>query len=46
MDLFKYMASVKEIETSKTVSELESLVRLYHSKRPSARHTTINPSDE
>ena len=45
MDLFKYTASVREIETCKTVSELESLVRLYHSKCPSARHT-INPLDK
>ena len=45
MDLFKYTASVKEIETCKTVSELEKLVRLYYSKCPSARHM-IFPSDE
>ena len=45
MDLFKYTASVKEIETCKTVGELESLVRLYYSKCPSARHT-ITPSPE
>ena len=45
MDLFKYTASVKEIETCKTIGELEGLVRLYHSKCPSARHT-ITPSDE
>ena len=45
MDLFKYTACVKEIETCKTVSELEELVRLYHSKCPSARHT-INPLDK
>ena len=45
MDLFKYTASVKEIETCKTVGELEKLVRLYYSKCPSARHL-INPSPE
>lgn len=45
MDLFKYTASVKEIETCKTVSELEKLVRLYYSKCPSARHT-LTPSPE
>ena len=45
MDLFKYTASVKEIETCKTVGELENLVRLYHSKYPSARRL-IFPSDE
>ena len=44
MDLFKYTASVKEIETCKTVGELERLIRLYYSKCPSARHT-INPLD-
>ena len=44
MDLFKYTASVKEIETCKTISKLEELIRLYHSKCPSARHT-INPLD-
>lgn len=45
MDLFKYTASVKEIETCKTVGKLEELVRLYYSKCPSARHT-ITPSPE
>ena len=45
MDLFKYTASVKEIETCKTVGELERLVRLYYSKCPSARHT-ISPLDK
>ena len=45
MDLFKYTASVKEIETCKTIGELEKLVRLYYSKCPSARHL-INPSHE
>ena len=45
MDLFKYTASVKEIETSKTVGKLEELVRFYYSKCPSARHT-ITPSPE
>lgn len=45
MDLFKYTAYVKEIETCKTVGKLESLVRLYYSKCPSARHL-INPSHE
>ena len=45
MDLFKYTASVKEIETCKTVGELEKLVRLYYSKCPSARHT-LTPSPE
>ena len=45
MDLFKYTASVKEIETCKTVGELESLVRLYHSRCFSAIHL-INPSPE
>ena len=45
MDLFKYTASVKEIETCKTVGELERLIRLYYSKCPSARHL-IFPSDE
>ena len=45
MDLFKYTASVKEIETCKTVSKLEELVRLYHASCPSARYT-INPLDK
>ena len=45
MDLFKYTASVKEIETCTTIGELEKLVRLYYSKCPSARHM-IFPSDE
>ena len=45
MDLFKYTASVKEIETCTTISKLEELIRLYHSKCPSARHT-INPLDK
>lgn len=45
MDLFKYTASVKEIETCKTVGELERLVRMYHANCPSARHR-IFPSDE
>ena len=45
MDLFKYTASVKEIETCKTVSELEELVRLYHARCPSARHL-VKPSPE
>ena len=45
MDLFKYTASVKEIETCKTVSKLEELVRMYHARCPSARHT-ITPSPE
>ena len=45
MDLFKYTASVKEIETCKTIGELERLIRLYYSKCPSARHS-ISPSPE
>ena len=45
MDLFKYTASVKEIETCKTVSELEELVRLYHARCPSERHL-VKPSPE
>lgn len=45
MDLFKYTVSVKEIETCKTVSELERLVRFYHDRCPLVRHT-ISPSDE
>ena len=45
MDLFKYTASVKEIETCKTIGELERLVRMYHARCPSARHL-INPSPE
>ena len=45
MDLFKYTASVKEIETCKTVGKLEELIRFYYSKCPSARHT-ITPSPE
>lgn len=45
MDLFKYTASVKEIETCKTIGDLERLVRLYHSKCPLTRHM-IFPSDE
>lgn len=45
MDLFKYTASVKEIETCKTVGELERLVRLYQARCPSVRHR-IFPSDE
>ena len=45
MDLFKYTASVKEIETCKTVSKLEELVRLYHASCHSARHL-IKPSHE
>lgn len=45
MDLFKYTASVKEIETCKTVSELERLVRVYHAVCPARRHE-IFPSDE
>ena len=45
MDLFKYTASVKEIETCKTISELEKLVRLYYYKCPSARHL-VKPSHE
>ena len=45
MDLFKYTAAVKEIETCKTVGKLEELVRLYHARCPSARHT-INPLDK
>ena len=43
MDLFKYTASVKEIETCKTVGELEKLVRMYHARCPSSRDA-INPS--
>ena len=45
MDLFKYTASVKEIETCTTIGKLEELVRLYHSKCPSARNS-ISPSPE
>ena len=45
MDLFKYTASVKEIETCKTVGKLEELVRMYHDRCPSAIHL-INPSPE
>ena len=45
MDLFKYIASVKEIETCKTIGKLEELVRMYHARCPSARHT-ITPSPE
>ena len=45
MDLFKYTASVKEIETCKTVSKLEELVRMYHARCPSARNS-ISPSPE
>ena len=45
MDLFKYTASVKEIETCKTIGKLEELVRMYHAKCPSARHL-IFPSPE
>ena len=45
MDLFKYTASVKEIETCKTDSKLEELVRMYHARCPSARHI-INPLDK
>ena len=45
MDLFKYTASVKEIETCTTISKLEELVRLYHANCPSARNA-INPSTE
>ena len=45
MDLFKYTASVKEIETCKTVGKLEELVRLYHARCPSARHL-VKPSPE
>ena len=45
MDLFKYTASVKEIETCTTIGKLEELVRMYHARRPSARHT-INPLDK
>ena len=45
MDLFKYTASVKEIETSKTISLLEELIRFYYSRCPSERHR-IFPSDE
>lgn len=45
MDLFKYTASVKEIETCKTVGELESLVRMYHARCPLERHL-VKPSPE
>lgn len=45
MDLFKYTAAVKEIETCKTVGKLEELVRFYFSSCPSVRHR-IFPSDE
>ena len=45
MDLFKYTASVKEIETCKTVGELEELVRFYYSRCPSVRHL-VKPSPE
>lgn len=45
MDLFKYTASVKEIETCKTIGKLEELIRMYHARCPSARHT-ITPSPE
>ncbi len=45
MDLFKYTASIKEIETCKTVGKLEELVRFYYSKCPSARNS-ISPSPE
>ena len=45
MDLFKYTASVKEIETCTTISKLEELVRLYHARCPSARHL-VKPSPE
>ena len=45
MDLFKYTAAVKEIETSKTISRLEELIRFYYSRCPSARNA-IFPSDE
>ncbi len=45
MDLFKYTAFVKEIETCKTVGKLEELVRLHHARCPSERHT-ITPSPE
>ena len=45
MDLFKYTASVKEIETCNTIGKLEELVRMYHARCPSARHL-INPSHE
>ena len=45
MDLFKYTASVKEIETCTTIGKLEELVRLYHARCPSARHL-INPLDK
>ena len=45
MDLFKYTASVKEIETCKTVGKLEELVRMYYSRCPSSRNA-ITPSPE
>ena len=45
MDLFKYTAAVREIETCKTVEELEELVRLYHDICPLARYL-VNPSPE
>ena len=45
MDLFKYTASVKEIETCKTIGKLEELVRMYHARCPSSRDE-INPSPE
>ena len=45
MDLFKYTASVKEIETCKTVGKLEELVRMYNARCPSSRNA-INPSPE
>ena len=45
MDLFKYTASVKEIETCTTIGKLEELIRLYHARCPSARHL-IKPSPE
>lgn len=45
MDLFKYTASVKEIETCTTISKLEELVRMYHARCPSSRDA-ITPSPE
>ncbi len=45
MDLFKYTAAVKEIETCTTISKLEELIRLYHARCPSARHL-VKPSPE
>ena len=45
MDLFKYTASVKEIETCKTIGKLEELVRMYHARCPSSRDS-ITPSPE